>query len=189
MTPHQDIPQLISEGKKIEAIKAYRERYGVGLKEAKDAIDAAAEGRPLPVPPSGTSPPVGSDPLLWGEIDQNLRQGNKIEAIRLYRERSGLGLKEAKDVIDDRQKSQPELNVKSGCFIATAAYGSPMAAEVETLRRFRDGVLLTRAGGRACIHAYYRLSPPVARWVARSPALRGGVRLLLAPVVRLLRRR
>ena len=36
--------RLILEGKKIHAIKHYRERTGAGLREAKDAIEAAARG-------------------------------------------------------------------------------------------------------------------------------------------------
>jgi hypothetical protein len=35
-----DIQQLVNSGKKINAIKLYRERTGVGLAEAKDAIEA-----------------------------------------------------------------------------------------------------------------------------------------------------
>ena len=34
-----DIQALVSSGKKINAIKLYRERTGVGLAEAKDAIE------------------------------------------------------------------------------------------------------------------------------------------------------
>lgn len=32
--------QLLAEGKKIEAIKVYREETGAGLKDAKDAVEA-----------------------------------------------------------------------------------------------------------------------------------------------------
>jgi len=35
-----DIRKLAKKGKTIEAIKLYRERHGVGLKEAKDAVEA-----------------------------------------------------------------------------------------------------------------------------------------------------
>ncbi|MBI5419607.1 MAG: M6 family metalloprotease domain-containing protein [Deltaproteobacteria bacterium] len=69
----------------------------------------------------------------------------------------------------------------SGCFIATAAYGSAMAPEVQTFRLFRDGYLLTNAPGRAFVSLYYRLSPPVAEGIARSPALRFAARCALAP--------
>src|SRR5436190_3804330 len=43
----QEIGRLVRENKKIEAIKLYREIFRVGLKEAKDAVDALAEGRPV----------------------------------------------------------------------------------------------------------------------------------------------
>ena len=68
------------------------------------------------------------------------------------------------------------------CLIATAAFGSPLAWEVTTLRRFRDHALLTHAPGRLLVRAYYRLSPPLARAVASQPLLAALVRVLLRPV-------
>lgn len=41
-----------------------------------------------------------SDPVLEPQIQQALRNGNKIEAIKIYREMTGVGLAEAKQVID-----------------------------------------------------------------------------------------
>jgi len=41
-----------------------------------------------------------SDPLLSPQIQAAIRSGNKIEAIKIYREMTGLGLAEAKAVID-----------------------------------------------------------------------------------------
>lgn len=71
----------------------------------------------------------------------------------------------------------------SGCFIATAAYGSPLEPHVQSLRQFRDRYLVRSAAGRAFIRLYYRYSPPVADFIATRPILRGSVRLLLAPLV------
>jgi hypothetical protein len=72
---------------------------------------------------------------------------------------------------------------KSGCFIATAAYGSYLHPKVALLRAFRDGYLLTNPPGRLFVAFYYRVSPPLADLIARHESLRGATRLLLAPVI------
>ena len=70
-----------------------------------------------------------------------------------------------------------------GCFIATAAWGSSLAEEVVTLRRFRDTYLLGNAAGRAFVKAYYTLSPPLAEAIRERPRARATVRTLLRPIV------
>jgi hypothetical protein len=42
----------------------------------------------------------GSDPALAPQVQDALRRDNKIEAIKIYRELTGVGLAEAKDAID-----------------------------------------------------------------------------------------
>lgn len=69
------------------------------------------------------------------------------------------------------------------CFIATAAYGSPMADEIQILRRFRDEYLLTNVVGRALVDLYYEVSPPIAEFITEHPDLRPIVRAGLAPAV------
>jgi len=71
----------------------------------------------------------------------------------------------------------------SGCFIATAAYGTPMATEIDGLRRIRDRYLVTNPAGRLLVAGYYALSPPVARAIAGDDLLRAGARRLLRPLV------
>jgi hypothetical protein len=69
------------------------------------------------------------------------------------------------------------------CFIATAAYGTPMAGEVEILRQFRDEYLLTNPVGQAMVDIYYRVSPPIAEFITEHPALKPVVRAGLLPAV------
>lgn len=69
------------------------------------------------------------------------------------------------------------------CFIATAAYGTPMAAQIDTLRDVRDSYLLSNTVGSAFTDTYYRVSPTIADAVAQSPVLAAAVRVVLVPVI------
>jgi len=96
-------PQLgaaLRAGRKIEAIKRYRELYGVGLKEAKDAVEDMQAGKP---PPAHT--PVLADepePALQPELDRLIRAGEMIQAIKHHRQITRIGLKESKDAVEAR---------------------------------------------------------------------------------------
>jgi len=70
------------------------------------------------------------------------------------------------------------------CFIATAAYGTPTAAQIDVLREFRDVVLLESTAGSQFVDLYYRFSPPIADFIAGNDILRTLVReLLVDPIV------
>lgn len=73
----------------------------------------------------------------------------------------------------------------SPCFIATAAYGSPLADEIFVLRAARDRYLASNVLGRALIAAYYAVGPTLAEPVREHPWLASAVRAILAPIVSL----
>lgn len=73
------------------------------------------------------------------------------------------------------------------CFIATAAYGTETASQLDILRDFRDQVLLRSSLGSRFVAAYYKLSPPVADFISRHDFLRAVVReMMIDPIVKIL---
>lgn len=69
------------------------------------------------------------------------------------------------------------------CFVATAAYGTMMANDVELLRHVRDAVLQTTALGELSVEMYYTFGPAVAAVVGESDLLRASARGVLAPMI------
>ena len=75
-----------------------------------------------------------------------------------------------------------------GCLVATAAYGTPTAEQINILREFRDVVLLESTAGSQFVALYYKLSPPVADLISGSSFLRCFVReFLVDPMVWMVR--
>jgi hypothetical protein len=70
-----------------------------------------------------------------------------------------------------------------GCFIATAAFGTPLEKHVSILREFRDRCLLTTSAGKAFAKFYYEVSPPMAGIIAQNGGLRFITRCILMPFV------
>jgi hypothetical protein len=71
------------------------------------------------------------------------------------------------------------------CFIATAAFGTPLDDRITVLRNFRDQVLLPNRIGRRLVHFYYRISPPIAAFIERHQFCKNVTRICLIPVVKL----
>lgn len=78
---------------------------------------------------------------------------------------------------------EPLRGTRTGCFIATAAFGSYLEPHVVTLRAFRDETLLTSPLGSAFVDFYYTYSPPIAEVIEENEYLRFMTRVLLTPIV------
>jgi ribosomal protein L7/L12 len=116
-----DVANLIHAGRKIEAIKRYRELTGVDLKEAKDAVegreDLAAVERKLDrvlqelgVNLSVAEAPsaVKDAPTALTEIEQLVAAGQIIPAVKQYKETTGSSLLEAKIAVQQIQRQQQD---------------------------------------------------------------------------------
>ena len=76
---------------------------------------------------------------------------------------------------------------RGGCFIATAAYGTDTAEQLDILREFRDGVLLPNSLGAKLVSLYYKTSPPIANFISQHEVLRTVVRVgFVDPIVAML---
>jgi ribosomal protein L7/L12 len=96
--PMEDqVRELVRAGRKIEAVKLVRERTGLGLREALQAVEAVEAGGRLPDVKRPRPVDVGD---ARAQIMSLKAQGQAISAIKLIRQVTGLGLKEAKDMYD-----------------------------------------------------------------------------------------
>ncbi|MDX2014391.1 MAG: hypothetical protein SFW67_29600 [Myxococcaceae bacterium] len=103
-----ELVQLLKQGHFIQAIKRYRERHGVGLEEAKAAFEAfraqaASRSKVAKVIDTAASDVV-SDPQIVAAI----RRRNFVEAIKLYRAKTGVSLQDAKEAIDTWRRNMGE---------------------------------------------------------------------------------
>ena len=83
----------------------------------------------------------------------------------------------------DVTTSQRETGEVDACFVATAAYGSLLANDVEMLRHFRDSYLRNNVLGELLVEAYYTFGPALAGVIGESDDLRGIARDALDPLV------
>src|SRR5579883_2701921 len=126
LTRRDEIAWLLQTGQKINAIKLYREETGASLADAKAAVERMelALGLGLMTPAGSETSQIPAMPndaprFSTREMEALLMQGKKIEAIKLYREQTGLGLREAKDTID-----QIENTLRTQ---GPTSYGTPYA--------------------------------------------------------------
>jgi ribosomal protein L7/L12 len=101
---------MAARGETIQAIKMVREMTGLGLKEAKDYVDALPNAPPMMTMARqmvvASSSRAGASSSMRTEAAALVARGQAIEAIKLVRENTGMGLKEAKDYVDELAAGQ-----------------------------------------------------------------------------------
>ncbi|RKY35269.1 MAG: hypothetical protein DRP78_05610, partial [Candidatus Omnitrophota bacterium] len=90
-------------------------------------------------------------------------------------------------VADAQRTNNSTSSGGKSCFIATAAYGTPLAEQVKVLSRFRDKHLLTNYYGQTFVNMYYKYSPKIAEYISHRDWARSVVRLMLSSLVNLIR--
>ena len=93
-----EVHTLVAEGRKIEAVRRYREITRCSLVVAKDKVELMAENLPLLAASERYSETPQSN--VGNEIVALVRAGRKLEAIKMYCTQTGVSLKEGKEAID-----------------------------------------------------------------------------------------
>jgi len=93
---------------------------------------------------------------------------------------TGTVLKNGVCVVEDKKKG-------GGCLIATAAFGSEMAPQVQFLREIRDNTVLQTESGTSFMTGfnqfYYSFSPVVADYERENPAFKEAVKIAITPML------
>ena len=92
----------------------------------------------------------------------------------------GTELKNGVCVVEEKKKG-------GGCLIATAAFGSEMAPQVQFLREIRDNTVLQTESGTSFMTGfnqfYYSFSPVVADYERENPAFKEAVKIAITPML------
>lgn len=201
-------PKAMSNGVKgFEKLYRFRDldvEIGEGLEKWKDCLDNLP-GAPHP-------PEVDFDKLCYKQCLDKLKELEEAERkmkelVRRAEDCEPIGLdgklKEANklkgqlgrmgDAMDRTSKGLEDyrmaMKASSGCYISTAAYASPMAPELDTLRGFRDRVLLPTPSGKLLVDHYYRTAPDIADRLETRTGDRETVRSTIGLAARLVHAR
>ncbi len=158
----------------VGTVRGYEIRYRVGSPVTEENFNAADS---IAVPSSIMPREAGS--LQELELVGLLPETTYYVGIRAYDDCRSNG-PIATLAITTTARTSGEVDA---CFVATAAYGSVLAADVALLRGVRDSVLRKTVLGELFVQAYYTFGPPVAGVVGESELLRATARAALAPVV------
>jgi hypothetical protein len=148
-----------------------------------------AVGRALAEAVRGTSDvPSGSNAAFGIAITERLQTYNAVQYSLLVQSdqyASEPGLFKVSS-----QATRPGNENQSGCLIATAAFGSELAPQVQQLRSFREDIVLPTFAGSSFMSAfnswYYAFSPSVAEYERQSPWARDAVRVAIQPLLTIL---
>lgn len=154
----EHFPQANREA--ISAIEAHRSRFGAG-------------GLP--------SYPLDIDEYVFYRIGLEIRHefGCSPEQLGFDKQTTKVLTHTAKAAITEMILSGGSSAGSKSCFVATACFGSSDHQVVFKLRRYREEVLRRSSLGRIAIFWYYKLSPPIASFLAKNDQARSVVRWLL----------
>jgi ribosomal protein L7/L12/sugar lactone lactonase YvrE len=145
----QTIRELATSGNKIGAIHLMRATFVIGLKDAKDMVESMQRGEVVDANSLMLLTPAGKtttmlDATTMRKLLDLISSGNKLEAIKLFREVTDAGLKDAKDAVDGMEGA-----IREPVDEVVTATSTP--SEYSTSTRKTAAVTGTTLGGTGCV--------------------------------------
>lgn len=103
----QDVRAVLAAGKKIDAIRLLRTRTGLGLAQAKAAVESGFV-------PDATAPPQGLAGSLPAEVEAALAGGHLLQALKLLWQAKGGGPKQGKAMADEASRAAAKQSMQRG---------------------------------------------------------------------------
>jgi len=134
---------------------------------------------------SSGAPPAVDDTPVQEEVVETIDEEPEIDEEPVTESAqpvcgTGTVLKDGLCVVEDKKKG-------GGCLIATAAFGSEMAPQVQFLREIRDNTVLQTESGTSFMTGfnqfYYSFSPVVADYERENPAFKEAVKIAITPML------
>ena len=159
-------------------------QYGAQKAESTFEFTGGEGYTPPPPPPPDTTPPPPPDttpppPPKCG-ADQEL-----VNGVCMDKEPSEPSCGPGTHL--ENGQCVPDQTGGGGCLIATAAFGSELAPQVQMLREIRDNTVLSTTSGTAFMTGfnqfYYSFSPTIADWERENPIFQDAVKITLTPLL------
>ena len=123
--------------------------------------------------------------LCWLYMDIN-EYSKALSITSVFADKCRAAAESALESNPEQQTQQQQSN-GGGCLIATAAFGSEMAPQVQFLRELRDNTILQTQSGTSFMTGfnqfYYSFSPAVADYERENPVFKEAVKLTLTPLL------
>ena len=146
--------------------------------QTQTTFEYLGSSEPAAAAPAPTPTPVAPEPAMDMEPEPVV----ETESVSEPKCGAGTVLKDGQCVVKEKESSSG-----GGCLIATAAYGSEMAPQIQFLREIRDNTVLQTESGSAFMTGfnqfYYSFSPAVADYERENPVFKETVKLALTPML------
>ena len=182
---HEFSTSIIAGGPLWKAGGDYTVKANYGAQKAETTFNYAGGTGEISAPPPPPPPEPVPEPVIE-EPEPVIEEPEPIAIIEPEPEPEPEPLCGEGTVMKDG-KCVAEKSEGGGCLIATAAYGSEMAPQVQFLREIRDGKVMTTQSGTAFMTGfnqfYYSFSPAVADYERENPVFKEAVKVTLTPML------